>query len=496
MAWQTLSHAPPAESDLAWHARYVGNQKYDATITVSHAQDVFGSDRPVHQDEVISLQQKIQELQQLLDGQGALGHQDSNRPVDLSAEPEQRTNCSYPPDAIHNRTRSLRTTPVPGLEDLSSKMTVTEANYVIWKIDKLSINEEKCNLLFSTLATEFGHIPITSLEDWSIKLACDPLLTPALPTELRSHLIIQRFMQSATNEINSFGPISTRNLEKFYTMMARLEHSFNFVRSSLPSRLSWITGLRLQAASLYLSLTYFLDDTSGERRTAGILGAYNIAAALISDLILGDDLSYDLLPHAPLSVARWIFCAALVLFRVVCSSMSLRVDGAAAKVAYNAAAFAIRKLSICGKRGSHLLRIPTRLSDILRALWRRGEKDTALCSQEPRLRVKTRLGNNLQADCMMLLHYYRMAEIGGNAPHVQVQSAKSTVGAQSSQQGEDCPPSSATSTSPLYEPFPTMSTDITVDMSLPRLNGDNLEFVALLDPFSDMVNSEDTNQWM
>lgn len=234
-------------------------------------------------------------------------------------------------------------------------------------------------------------------------------------------------MQHAMKEIDELGPVHPGNVEEFYMIMTRLEHQLVAIQTSIVDP-SWMIALRLQSSKLYLGMMYFLDDGPSERHAQAILTLYETASELISEYILGHDAAYDQLPFAPLSTVRWIFCAALVLLRVSCSSLDARVDTKAAKLAYNAAAFAIRKLAVTDKEGNDLLRIPTRLAGILRALWRRVERDSFLCSRPPRLRVKTRLGNNLQADCLMLLRDYRMAELSGRP----TPSEQGTGGTQSS----------------------------------------------------------------
>lgn len=235
---------------------------------------------------------------------------------------------------------------------------------------------------------------------------------PDIAPELIFYQKLSNFMQHAMKDIDELGQVHQGNVEEFYTIMKRLEHQLVTIKTNIIDP-SWMIALRLQSSKLYLEMMYFLDDGPSERQTQAMLALYETASELISECILGHDAAYDQLPFAPLSTVRWIFCAALVLLRVSCSNLGARVDTKAAKLAYNAAAFAIRKLAVTDKGGNDLLRIPTRLAGILRALWRRVERDANLCSRPPRLRVKTRLGNNLQADCLMLLRDYRMAELSG-----------------------------------------------------------------------------------
>lgn len=246
--------------------------------------------------------------------------------------------------------------------------------------------------------------------DRSTRQTLDQTRQPDIDPELIYYLKLSNFMQCAMSDIDELGPVHQGNVEEFYMTMTKLEHHLAAIEIDIVDP-SWMIALRLQTSKLYLRLMYFLDDGPSERHTQSMLTLYETASELISEYILGHDAAYDKLPFSHLSTVRWIFCAALVLLRVSCSSLGARVDTKAAKLAYNAAAFAIRKLAVTDKSGNDLLRIPTRLAGILRALWRRAERDPRLCSRPPRLRVKTRLGNNLQADCLMLLRDYRMAEL-------------------------------------------------------------------------------------
>ena len=232
-----------------------------------------------------------------------------------------------------------------------------------------------------------------------------------VPEELQHQLTLHRFQQSALQAVNEFGPLDSANQARFYETMARLETTCQSLMTSLTAEATWFVRLRATSLHLYLQLIYFLDDKPSPERQAGILRAYETASSLITDLIVGEEASYDLLPCSPLFPSRWIFSAALLLFRVVFSSYGAQLNRSAVKATYNAAAFAIRRLSVRDGDDVDLLRLPTRISEILRAVWRRGELDESLCQQEPTLRVKSRFGNNLIADCMRMLRDYRMSEL-------------------------------------------------------------------------------------
>lgn len=336
----------------------------------------------------------------------------------------------------------------------------------------------------NSFITETGHIPTVSFSDWSIRRACDPNQSPELPDELRASLLIQQFMHFALQEINAFGPITAPDNAQFYTTLAVLEEKFSILETSLCTKTSWHTRLRLQSARLYLQLSYFLDDGSSAEHAAAILRTYDTAFTLISELIVGEEESYDLLPYAPMSTARWIYCAALVIFRVTFSSYSTNLDRTAAKVTYNAAAFSMRQLSVRDSRGADLLHIPMRVAEILRALWRRGEQDSLLRSLEPRLEIKTRLGNNIIADSMRLLRGYRIKELSVHPEDPRPDSQPNPLAATGPQAESGNPLSSGGVDNQQTRTDAGLA-------SMPEAMFNEADFAGLLDPFSELAWSQD-----
>ncbi|KAK7699681.1 Regulatory protein leu3 [Diaporthe eres] len=208
----------------------------------------------------------------------------------------------------------------------------------------------------------------------STRPTVDQIRQPDIAPELIYYQKLSNLMQYAKKNIDELGLVHQGKAEEFHMSRMKLERQLAAIEIGIvnPSRM---IALQLQSSELYLRMMYFLDDDPSERRNQALLTLYETASELIFEYILGHDAAYDQLPSSPLSTARWIFCAAWVLLRVSCSSLGARVDTKVAKLAYNAAAFAIRKLAVSDKSGNDLLRIPTRLAGILRALWRKAERD-------------------------------------------------------------------------------------------------------------------------
>lgn len=324
---------------------------------------------------------------------------------------------------------------------------------------------------------EWGHVPILGFSDPGNDM-------PFMPKVLQAHATLQHFMQSAAFEVNAHGRIGDHNTEGFYNTMNKLEQQFALIQARAEFHSEWITRLRVQAMKLYLRLFYFLDDGTDQRKDAAMVATFDTALSLVSDIVVADESTYDLLPYAPLAPARWIFNAALVLLRISFSSLAPSIDSRSAKVSYHAAAFAIRKLAVIDPQGQDLLRLPTRLSGVLSALWKRAEQDSALRQSRPRLQVKSRLGNNLQADCLILLRDYRLAELNGlptgsREAHSRYDEAAKTATSLPflRQEGEA---ENLLTTSP-----PVFGNQWMHDTSFVGLQGSDLDILEFLDPFAE-----------
>lgn len=101
----------------------------------------------------------------------------------------------------------------------------------------------------------------------------------------------------------------------------------------------------LSVGSMYAQCIYFLDGIPSDLRKVGILKAYSTASTLILTVI-SDDKSHELLSHSPLPTWRILYCAALVIFRVLNSTWGSHLDRSNGRVLYNASAFLMRQLSV------------------------------------------------------------------------------------------------------------------------------------------------------
>jgi len=206
------------------------------------------------------------------------------------------------------------------------------------------------------------------------------------------------FQRLSQNEDHPFGlpPESQRD-----ATLIDIERDFDMLQIQLGGTLSFMNTMRLQAAKLYAQCTYFLDGIPSDLRKVGILKAYSTASELISTVI-SDEKSHELLLYSPLPTWRILYCAALVIFRVLHSTWGRDLDRSNGRVLYNAAAFSMRQLSVQHNEKD----IPIRTADRLSLLWKSGENDLGLRNQEPRLRVQSRMGSSLVYDSVMLQRKY------------------------------------------------------------------------------------------
>jgi hypothetical protein len=225
-----------------------------------------------------------------------------------------------------------------------------------------------------------------------------------LPVQIRHSLMIQRCSHEALRSLAEAadGPYGVPAGPNCFDLIAHCEQQFQDLYASFDNQLSLANRLELHGSQLHIQCFYFLYDDQIELRLPGILRAYTTASALIST-ILSDDNSYDVLPYAPLRFTRIIFNAALVIFRTLHSTFAMGLDYGHGQLLFNAAAFSMQQISVRQKDRDFTLRA----SDMLRALWRAGERSTTMRSQDLKLRVKTRMGASLVYDCVLLFRRYK-----------------------------------------------------------------------------------------
>ncbi|KIX01449.1 uncharacterized protein Z518_09175 [Rhinocladiella mackenziei CBS 650.93] len=255
--------------------------------------------------------------------------------------------------------------------------------------------------LCQSLSLDLGHGSVSDFDDWSIRSACsmDSSSAANVPLQIRHSLMIQRCSHDALRSLAQAadGPYGIPAGPNCFDLIAHCEQQFQDLYSSLDDQLSLANRLELYGSQLHIQCFYFLYDDQIEIRLPGLLRAYATASALIS-AILSDNNAHDVLPHAPLRFTRIILNAALVIFRILHSNLAMGLDYNHGKLLFNAAAFSMQQLSVRQKDRD----FPLRGSDMLRAFWRAGERSTTMCSQDLRLRVKSRMGASLVYDCLWL----------------------------------------------------------------------------------------------
>lgn len=236
-----------------------------------------------------------------------------------------------------------------------------------------------------------------------------------IPLELCHNLLIQQCSYRSAHALSRHSEYDFQNMEG-------LEESFDLLQQSLGVGLSFMNELRLTGARMYFLCNYFLRDTPDEQRKAGILRAYSTAISLITT-IMSHDTAYEDMQYAPTTMARMIFVAGLVIFRVLHSSYRStshdKLDWNTAHMMYRTASFILHQLSV-HREGKDF---PTRAADVLSELWRGGQSDLELQNKAPTLQVKSRMGSSLVFDCLLIRRDYR--RLLDNQPTLNVSGSQS-----------------------------------------------------------------------
>ena len=254
-----------------------------------------------------------------------------------------------------------------------------------------------------SFSADFGHAPFFSFADSTVLRACQRDPTLKVPQELQVNVMIQRCMHHVCEQLsqNAQHAFGLPQQSSFFASMERLESNFDALEKELPTNTSFANRIRYLHAKLTGQCVYFLDDTLSAPRKTGVLAAYSTASSLINT-VLSEPTSHELLPYAPLTMHRPIWLAAVVLFRVLQSAYAASVDFNQGRILFHAAAFSMRQLSVQHKEKD----IAVRGSELLTRLWQGGERDSELRSQEPRLRVKSRMGASVAYDTLVIARRY------------------------------------------------------------------------------------------
>lgn len=148
----------------------------------------------------------------------------------------------------------------------------------------------------------------------------------------------------------------------------------------------------LSSIGLQLYVFYLLDSSRSLARKMALARAFDMATDLISKLQQLDTAS-NFMKHCPSSYFRATSLAALFILRLEDSNFAGILDGEKGKQAFNAALSLLRRASL---EDSDL---PGRTFKILAQLWTmQGRSQHS--GEEPRLKLRTRLGASLLHDTM------------------------------------------------------------------------------------------------
>ena len=250
-----------------------------------------------------------------------------------------------------------------------------------------------------------------ALSDWIIDRICDAKSTYMVPDFLRQQLLIYRFSARLSNYMSKSVPRESvwPRAHDSISALALLEQEFTdlsrSIGPSLPGKSCYKVedGIKLRrfpaendillsSIGLQLYVFYLLDSSRSLARRMALARAFDMAADLISKLQKLDTAS-DFMKHCPASYFRATSLAALFILRLEDSNFSGILDGEKGKQAFNTALSLLRRASL---EDSDL---PGRTFKILAQLWTmQGRSQHS--GEEPRLKLRTRLGASLLHDTM------------------------------------------------------------------------------------------------
>ena len=132
----------------------------------------------------------------------------------------------------------------------------------------------------------------------------------------------------------------------------------------------------------------------------GILQAYSSAMALILHII-SDNAAYNVLPHMPLTTARTILGAVVVMWRVLNSNFADGLDRNHGKTLFHSAAFALKSLAY------HDNDVAARGARATNRIWQMGEDQPELRQAPPLIRVNSRKSASLMWDAFSRIMEYK-----------------------------------------------------------------------------------------
>lgn len=249
-----------------------------------------------------------------------------------------------------------------------------------------------------SVCLELGQGPSAHFDDWTIQNAPQVAAYDSLSMELRHALMIQRYSYEAALRWSNTaeGPHGLSGQDECFDIIWQCEKLYDNLLPRLQAQVSLTNCLELQNARLHMQCLYLLCDSQSNSRAPGILRAYSTATDMITT-ILSDEKCHDVLPFAPQRMSRMIFMAALLILRVLHSTLAADLDYKRGQLLFNAAAFSLRQFSVMQNGRDQ----PVRASEMLRAFWRAAERSPTMSTQDITLRAKSRMGASLVYDCLL-----------------------------------------------------------------------------------------------
>jgi hypothetical protein len=252
-------------------------------------------------------------------------------------------------------------------------------------------------------------MPLVHLFDPTINFECQNETSSGIPSELRHMLLIQRCCHSGLQTLtsNQCDPLGLPDETDVVEIILGIENNIDNLQKSIGPKLSYLNTIRLLHAKLYFQCVHFLYDNMSPERMTGVLSAFSTASALLTILVSHQD-SQTVLPYAPRRTSTLIFMTAMVVFRVLNSSYAklASINREASHILYSAAALSSRQMAVQYKEKDSAIRC----SELITDLWKFAENDLELRESPPKMLVKSRLGNSITFDCLILLRRYRVRQ--------------------------------------------------------------------------------------
>ncbi|KAJ5605366.1 hypothetical protein N7510_010520 [Penicillium lagena] len=221
-----------------------------------------------------------------------------------------------------------------------------------------------CNIVAHSYSASSGQWSLFA-QDWIIDQACEPGNSLSLPDGLRHRGV----------------PFEQERIR----MLKQLRDDLDELQSSLYPNLGSIDKLHFCALRFQLESYYFYDLADANARRQGLLRAYSNACIFITGL-LDEDKATELFLYSSYELLRVLWQAMQIISDILISVYAHHVVSEVGHRLFHAGIAGTKRASVENND------MPGRLSVIMSQLWRMRNARVDPLLEEPRLRIKSRLG--------------------------------------------------------------------------------------------------------